>query len=323
MSKAKFIYNPEAGTKKLFFSRKKPGLLLHSIHALLKKYDIPFDEAPTEKPGDARRLAAEAASQGYDTVIVAGGDGTVGEVANGLIGTDVALGILPIGTFMNVARMLSIPFHLERAVMVIKMANARMIDVGEITSIEGERPDEPTYFLESAGIGIEADFQNEFLAWERGDKSALGRFLRKRNHFYQSPLKVELDQERSFESRAHVIMISNGPFAGAAIPVAPSAKLNDHLLTIRRYHMSKLELLRHVLHLMIAGTYKNPKVEIYTSTTVRISSQSPRPVHADARVFGKTPISIKIRPNALKVITGYPDSPRDSALLAKKTYLAP
>lgn len=323
MSKTKFIYNPKAGVKRHFFSRKEPGTLLHSIHDLLRKYEIEFDEAPVKKPGDTHRLAAEAADEGFDTVIVAGGDGTVGEAANGLIGTDVALGILPLGTFMNVARMLNIPFDLEAAVMLIKMRNARLIDVGEIVSIEGERPDEPTYFLESAGIGIEADFQNEFLAWERGDRAALGRFLKNLSPFYRSPLKVELDEGRTFESRAHAIMISNGPYAGAGINVAPSAKLNDHLLTIRRYHMSKLELLRHILHLKIFGTYKNPKIEHFTSTTVRVSSQSPRPVHADARVFGKTPISIKIRPNALKVITGYPDSSKDSALIAKKIYISP
>jgi len=323
MSKTKFIYNPKAGAKKSIFSRQKPGPLLHSIHDLLKKYEIEFDEAPIKKPGDARHLAAEAAKDGYDTVIVAGGDGTVGDAANGLIGTDVALGILPIGTFMNVARMLSIPFDLELAVMMIKMRNTRMVDVGEILSIEGERPDELTYFLESASIGIEADFQNEFLAWEQGDRSAFFRFLKHVGPFYRSPLKVELDEGRTFESRAHVIVISNGPYSGAAINTAPSAKLNDHVLTIRRYQMSKLELLRHVLRLMIFGAYTNPKIERYTTTTVRVTSPSPRPLHADARVFGKTPIMIKVRPKALKVIAGYPDSPKDSAMIPKRIYIAP
>ncbi len=323
MSNIKFIYNPTAGLKKSFFSRKRPDLLLHSIHTLLRKYEIEFDEAPTKAPGDARLLAAKAASEGYDTVIVAGGDGTIGEAANGLVGSDVALGILPLGTFMNVARSLCVPFDLERAIMCIKMRNTRLIDVGEIISIKGEHPDEPTYFLESASMGIEADFQNEFLNWERGDRSALGRFLKNLTRFYRSPLQVELDGGRVFESRAHVILISNGPYAGAAIPVSPSAKMNDHLLTVRRYHMSKLQLLRYLVHVLILGSYREPKIEVYTSTSVRITSQSPRPVHADARVFGTTPISIKVRPNALKVIAGYPDSVQDSALLAKNVYLAP
>ena len=323
MSKVKFIYNPKAGAKKSLFRRQVPGLLLETIRSLLRKYEIDCDESPTQAPGDARRLAAQAAQDGYDTVIVAGGDGTVGEAANGLIGTDVALGILPLGTFMNVARMLSVPFELELAVMVIKMRNIRHVDVGEILAIEGDRPEEPTYFLESSSIGLEADFQNEFLAWERGDRAAIGRFLRRGFRNYRHPLKVELDNNRSFESRAHVIMVSNGPYAGSAIPISPTAKLNDSLLTIRRYHMSKLELLQHILHSLIFGSHKEPKIEIYTSTTVRVTSKSARSVHADGRIFGKTPISIKLRPKALHMIVGYPDSPQDSALLAKKTYLSP
>lgn len=323
MAKTRFIYNPKAGAKRSLFFRHQPGLLLNSIHALLKKYEIEYDEAPTQQPGDARRLAAEAARDGYDTVIVAGGDGTVGEAANGLIGSDVALGILPLGTFMNVARMLNIPFGLEQAVMVLKMRNIRLIDVGEILSIEGERPDEPTFFLESVGIGMEADFQNEFLAWERGDKAALGRFLRHGRQHYRHPMKVNLDNQRSFESKSHILTISNGPYSGNAVVVAPTAKLNDNLLTIRRYHLSKLELIQHFLHLMLFGAHTEPRIEVYTSTTVQVTSKSQRPVHADGRVFGMTPVSIKVRSKALKVIAGYPDSPKDSALLAKKTYLAP
>ena len=323
MSKVKFIYNPKAGAKRSFFTKREPGFVLESIRALLRKYEIECDESPTRAAGDARRIAAQAAKDGYETVIVAGGDGTVGEAANGLIGTNVVLGILPLGTFMNVARMLDIPFDLEQAVMVIKMNNVRLIDVGEILSIEGDRPSEPTFFLESSSIGLEADFQNEFLAWERGDASALGRFLRRGIKGYRHPLHVELDNNRSFESRAHVIMISNGPYAGSAIPVAPNAKLNDSLLTVRRYHMSKFELVQHVLSSLIFGSHKEPKIEVYTSANVRVTSKSPRTVHADGRIFGKTPITITLRPKALHVITGYPASVEESALLAKKTYLAP
>jgi diacylglycerol kinase (ATP) len=163
MLKTKLIYNPRAGAKKRIFSRSNP-LLLQDISALLDKYEIEFDAAPILKPGDARRLAREAAEQGYEQLIVAGGDGTIGEAATGLIGSKTALGLLPLGTYMNVARMLSIPFNLEGAVMVIKMGNVRSIDIGEILSLEEERVDgkiahEENYFLESVGIGLEADFQ--------------------------------------------------------------------------------------------------------------------------------------------------------------------
>lgn len=321
--KAKFIYNPKAGSKKSFLFRKKPSLMLEDLHRLLRKYEIEFDETPTKGPGDARRLAAEAAKEGRDLVIIAGGDGTVGEAANGLVGTDTALGILPLGTFMNVARMLSIPFALEAAVQTIKMGNVRRIDVGEIVYLEGKGSEESRFFLEEAGMGFEALFQEEFLAWERGDRGALIRFFKNAFGFYSSQVTVELDEGKSFESRAHVITISNGPYAGAALPLAPSAKLNDHLLTVRRYRMSRGEFVRHLLRIKTLGVYQNPQIEVYKSATVKITSPRPRSVHADARVFGTTPVSFKVRPSALNVITGFPDSPEDSALLKERTYLAP
>lgn len=323
MSTVKFIYNPKAGEKRPFYLRKEPEWLLQTIHHLFRKYEIEVDETPTQSPHDARRLAMEAANEGYETVIVAGGDGTVGEAANGLVGTQTALGILPMGTFMNVARMLSIPFDLELAMMMIKMRNIRTIDAGEILSLEGEHPRDPVYFLESVGIGIEAEFQNEFRAWEQGDLSALGRFLKLRNRTNLESVTIELDGGRLINAAADAVMISNGPYAGAAIPVAPNAKLNDHHFTVRVYYKSKLKLIQHFLRLKLLGKYKDPEIETYTAKTVRITSTIPVSLHADARVFGTTPISISLRPSALRVIAGYPDSPEESGMIAKKTYLSP
>src|SRR5258705_214175 len=117
---AKFIYNPKAGHKAKLLSLKHPLLSLEDIKALLKRYQIPFDSFPTRSAGHATELARQSVKEGYGTVIVAGGDGTVGEAANGLVGTDVNLGILPLGTFMNIARMLSIPSDIEKAVALLK-----------------------------------------------------------------------------------------------------------------------------------------------------------------------------------------------------------
>lgn len=309
--------------KRSVISRKQPEVMLDTIRALFEKYEIEVDEAPTSKPEDARKFSAEAWGEGYETVIVAGGDGTVGEVAHGLVGTETVMGVLPMGTFMNVARMLNVPFDLELAVMTIKMRNIRHIDVGQVTRIGGEQPGDPMYFLESVGIGIEAEFQQEFAAWENGDIKAIARFLDYKESRNAQTFRIELDEGRLIESPADAVIVSNGPYSGAAIPVAPSAKLNDHRLTIRTYDKSKLELLSHFFRVKMFGTYRDSNVEAYTSTVARVSSQSERSVHADGRVFGTTPVEIKIRSRALRVITGYPDSPKDSALITKRTYLNP
>jgi diacylglycerol kinase family enzyme len=105
------IYNPNAGKKRsLFQFKSKPGTSLEDVRFLLEKYQIPVDLAPTKAPGHASQLAKESIKKGYKGVLVAGGDGTVGEAANGLIDSDMPLGILPFGSFMNTAKMLSVPF---------------------------------------------------------------------------------------------------------------------------------------------------------------------------------------------------------------------
>lgn len=334
MVKTKLIYNPHAGSKRHIFSGANP-ILLQDIYALLYKYEIEFDASSITKPGDARRLAREAAEQGYQHLIVAGGDGTVGEAATGLVGTDTALAILPLGTYMNVAHMLSIPINLESAVMVIKMGNVRSIDAGEIISLQAERVDgkiahEENYFLESVGIGLEADFQKFTSSFSQHRWQSVIQFVKDMRSFYTTPLNIELDENRTIETRAQLVMISNSPYMGASLSVAPTAKLNDHVLTLTTYKMSKKELLWHIMRLKIASrgffsyVFKyNPEIKTYTSTFIKITSKKIRPVEADARIFGHTPISVKIKPGAIKVIVGFTSSKKDSAMLEKKIYIRP
>ncbi|MFA6105802.1 MAG: YegS/Rv2252/BmrU family lipid kinase [Patescibacteria group bacterium] len=332
MAKIKLIYNPHAGSKKHIFARTN-FLLLQDIYALLYKYEIDFDTSPILKEGDARRLAREAASDGYEYVIVAGGDGTVGEAATGLVGSNTALAILPLGTYMNVAKMLSIPLNLESAVMVIKMGNIRSIDVGEVISLKEEQVDgkaarEANYFLESVGIGIEADFQNFLLTYKKNRWHSIVELVKGMKSFYNAPLSIELDNDRIIESKAQLIMISNGPFMGANLSVAPTSKLNDHVLKVTIYKMTNKKLLWHIFKLKMTkqGSYLrshnlNPAIQTYTSTFVNIKSKKTRPVDADARIYGETPISVKVRPGALKVIVGFAGSKKDSALLEKNVYI--
>src|SRR5215472_5670124 len=100
----------------------------------------------TDRPGSASRLAAQAVAAGVDVVISAGGDGTLNEVIQGLAGTDVALGVLPMGTINVWAREVGIPLNLHKAAKVLLDGERRRIDLG-ITN--------GRYFLLFAGIGAD------------------------------------------------------------------------------------------------------------------------------------------------------------------------
>jgi diacylglycerol kinase (ATP) len=317
--KYKLIYNPKAG-KKRHVIKFSESVSLEDIFALLQQYQIEYDAYPTSGPGDATKLAQAAHKEGYSCVLAAGGDGTVGEVINGLVGTEVKLGILPLGTYMNIARMLSIPLDLEKAIEVIKIERTRKIDVGCITKIDGDKLLQPYYFVESMAVGMEAQFQENFVKFDSGKWSALIDMYKTISDYYWDSFTLTLDKKVT-KVRASMIRIANGPFSGAALETDPHAKLNDHILSIAVFRMSNWDLIRYFAQLLGIKIAPLKKKQMHRAQSVEISSKHDRPVHADARVFGTTPISIKVLPSAITMICGFP-KPHEK-YLGKRTLLDP
>lgn len=319
----KVIYNPHAGTKRRILPNPYPTTSLEDIKYFLKKYQLEVDFYPTEYPGHATKLAKKAIKEGYKTVLVAGGDGTVGEAANGLVGSNVNLGILPLGSFMNIARMLFIPLDLEKAVMLIKLGKTRKIDLGVVVSMGGKKLEQPHYFIESSGIGLEAQLHQHILDLERGNLKSFYYLLKTLFDYYGHKGKVIID-DKEISTRASLVNVSNGPFSGAALPLAPEAKLNDHRLTVSLFRMSNIELLKHFLRLFFGFKPNNrKKITTYQAKKVIIETRIKRMVHADARLYGETPIEYAIVPNALNVYTGFISPDEEIITLKKKTLLDP
>ena len=141
--RALFVVNPGAGKR-----TASDGDLEHCVE-LLRRAGFALDRAETgvERP-TAADLARRAASEGYDACIVAGGDGTVQSAASALVGTNVVLGILPFGTYMNVAHGMGIPLRPLDAARVIARGDVRRFDAGLVH----ER-----IFFETAGVGLDAE----------------------------------------------------------------------------------------------------------------------------------------------------------------------
>src|SRR5689334_4411933 len=137
---AALIFNPNAGHK-LGIDTNTSGA--DDVQAALRGADIPFDAWPTEHAGHATDLAQRAVAEGRELVIAAGGDGTVNETARGLADTPTVLGLMPLGSIMNVARTLWVPRDLPMAARTIAEGKVLAMDMGRI----GER-----YFLEAAGV---------------------------------------------------------------------------------------------------------------------------------------------------------------------------
>lgn len=314
----KVIYNPHAGAKRHLVQRG--SVSLEDMEALFERYQIPAKFYPTKYPGHATELAKEAIKEKFETVIAAGGDGTVDAVATALVGTQINVGVLPLGTFMNVAAMLSIPFDLEKAVLLIKIGRTRKIDVGQIISLNGEKLKEPCYFIENAGIGLEAELQKQFSEVEKGNLKVIFPIIQTLREYWYKKVKINLDG-KIIEKRATLVEVSNGPKSAVALSLAPQAKLNDHRLTVSLFRMTKLELARYFFKMKREGKVGSTKIERFYAKKVKIETKRPRAFHADATIFGTTPVELRVVPNALNMITGFPENAKSG--LAKRTVLDP
>ena len=166
-SQAVLVFNPNAGHK---LGVDTNSASADDVQAALREAGIPFDPWPTERAGHATDLARQAVAEGRELVIAAGGDGTVNEVARGLANTQTVLGLMPLGSIMNVARTLWVPRDLAGAARTIAEGKVLAMDMGRI----GDR-----FFLEAAGVGLDAGLFGYFDR-ARARQQPAGRVARRR-----------------------------------------------------------------------------------------------------------------------------------------------
>lgn len=292
------IFNPNSG-QKLGMSTNAGGA--EEVQEALRSAGVPFDAWPTERAGHATELAQKAVAEGRALVIAAGGDGTVGEVAQALAGTDVILGIMPLGSVMNVARTLCIPRDLPGAARVIASGQVLAMDVGKVNDL---------YFLEAAGVGLDAGLFGYFEQLESKGlrRKILGAALRFVRSLGTPRLIVQVDG-RVHRVRAPMVAVANGPFVGAAYALAPDARVDDGVFDVVVFHGASVP--RMLFHLLaVAGGRRlstPPKSVVLRGRSIRVASRRRRrtlPVHADGTAIGATPISFEVVPAALRVLVG-------------------
>jgi diacylglycerol kinase (ATP) len=248
---------------------------------LLRKRGIDIEVRVKLSRAQARREARAAAQRGCALVVAAGGDGTVEAVARGLVGSRTALGIVPLGTYNNVATSVGVPAALGEAVSMIATGAVRKIDVGEVQAHGSNRPQ---LFLELATVGLAAALTPfgqdvEKRRW-RAAAHALPELLTQARA--RVDLGIDDNPPRHFDTL--LLTIANAPRAGAGLTLAPHARMDDGLLDVSVH----------------------PHLHDERARAVCVNSDRPLPVGADSRVVGTTPARIRIRPGALLMV-GRPD----------------
>jgi diacylglycerol kinase (ATP) len=263
------------------------------VDAVLHEVGIDAEIIESASATVASRLAAEAVRKRYAAVVAVGGDGTIGVVASELLGSTTALGVLPGGSIMNIPRMLGIPRDLAGAATVLASGVVQKVDVGEVQG----RP-----FFESASVGMNAAMFREAQRFESGDHMSILRAFWVAFRYRPARMQIEFD-DGIIRTRALTVTVSNGPYTGTGMTVAPDARLDDGRLDIRVFeHFSKWELLRHFASIAFGRRPYVPHISTYRSTYARISSVHRLPARADSHDLGTTPVEFRVLPGALRVI---------------------
>lgn len=289
------IFNPNAGSK-----RRGPlgGHSAESLAALFTAQGRQANVITTESEEHAQSEVSRLAATGADLIVVAGGDGTIGQLATGLLGRDVALGVIPLGTVMNVPRMLGVPLDAEQAVRLLCGPSARtaLIDVGEANG---------HVFYETMSVGLHAAMFNSERQFDDGRWGSALRPLWMAFRYRPGRIDIQLDDSATVQTRGLMAVIANGPYAGAGLTVAPDARLDDGLFDVRVFrHFSKVELFRHLASIMFGRRAFVPHVSTYRAARVRISGRRPLPARADSVDIGFTPVECRVLTRALKVVVG-------------------
>ncbi|WP_145459669.1 diacylglycerol kinase [Staphylococcus pettenkoferi] len=276
--RARIIYNPTSG--KEMFKRALPDVLIK-----LEKAGYETSAYATERAGDATKEAERALEQEYDLLIVAGGDGTLNEVVNGIAEQPnlPKLGIIPMGTVNDFGRALHLPSNIMKAVDVIVNGHTTQVDIGKMNS---------RYFINLAAGGKLTEVSYETPSKL---KSIVGPFAYYIKGFEMLPqmkavdIRIEYDDE-IFQGEALLFLLGLTNSMAGFEKLVPDAKLDDGYFTLIIVEKANLAELGHIMTLASRGEHtKHPKVIYKKAKSVSISSFANMQLNVDGEYGGKLP----------------------------------
>jgi diacylglycerol kinase (ATP) len=255
----------------------------------------------SDGPDDAPRLAREASEQGADVVAAMGGDGMVGMVATALIGTNVALGVIPTGTGNDFARLLGI--DRRKPVAAARGLSApRLIDIDAVHLSAGDGS--TRYFVNVAGAGFDSEVNetaNRMRTRVQGTAKYVAAVLTTLRTFTPAAFEVAVDGDRTTLS-GMLVAVGNGRSYGGGMHVCPSASLTDGILDVCVVGgMSKGAFIRAFPRVFRGTHVSHPKVTMLRGSKIEISADRPFDVYADGEPAGPLPAVFEVAPGALRV----------------------
>jgi diacylglycerol kinase (ATP) len=304
MSDFDFILNPVAG-------QGAGGKLQGLLEKILRRRGVRYTMHLTEGPGHATKLARTSSAQ---VVVAVGGDGTINEVANGLVGSEKHLGIIPAGSGNDFIKSVNLSSNLTGALDQVISGNSSKIDVGMVVCSTNAHPVDvegnpnARCFVNGIGIGFDAAVavrtrQIRFLTGVPLYLAAVFQVLGR----YKSPhFKITSDSFQE-EGRKLLIAVGNGTCAGGGFYLTPDAVIDDGLLDVCLIEDIPVPTILRILPRVLWGGHRTAKqAKFRRCKELNLTSSDTFYVHADGEIVGDSVrnVGILIKHHALSVITG-------------------
>jgi diacylglycerol kinase (ATP) len=270
----------------------------------LRTYFGSFQTAFTGRSGEASSLASGAARKGVKLIIACGGDGTISEVANGILdsGKDAELGILPSGTGGDFRRTLDIPSNAREAANILRTGRTRRIDVGRVSFFDDSGNEVTRFFLGVASCGMSTKViervKNNGVSFARSlVQTALSSTATR--------LIVQVDDARERTLTVSNLCIANARYFGGGMKIAPDAKLTDGQFDVVNVaDLGALKTVASAPRVYFGSHLSMPEVShtLARKVLVRPANRGEEvSLEVDGELPGKLPASFQIIPGALRV----------------------
>lgn len=281
-----------------------------TVRDQLASLGVVFDFRLTERPRHATEIAREATQAGYSPIVAYGGDGTLMEVINGLMGEPGAvsatpLGIIPGGTGSDFVRTLGIPHDCKEACSRLITGTEHLVDVGLVVFQAFDGGERRLYFANVAGLGFDGEVVERV---QRSSKALGGTLTYLLNllltlvYYRNKHVTLRFDGQ-TLDRRMNSVLVCNGRYFGGAMYIAPPADVQDgEFDVVILGDFTKPELVVNVPRVYKGTHLTHPKVQIHKAREVHAQARERMLVQADGELVGQAPASFHIVPRVLRVI---------------------
>jgi YegS/Rv2252/BmrU family lipid kinase len=259
----------------------------------------------TSSSEDTTAVARDLAKS-HEVVAAVGGDGTVNRVANGVVGTQAILAVIPNGSGNDFASLLGLPHGMSNALDAILCGRTQLLDIGAFRADDASTL---IYFVNTLGIGFDAAaaYEAHRVGYLKGLPLYMLGVARALLKFRPVEMNIEVPDRRTITNKYYLACIANGKREGGGFNIAPDASPTDGLLDICLVGDVKLQRIPMLVRSVLSGSHtKNADVQYFKCSSLRLECELPQPVHADGEIYATKcrKLDIEIMPRQLKAIVG-------------------